>query len=136
VRSECPGHHPREARHALAPVDRPARRGCLAVAVTVGDHVGREQLDELHEVIDPAVAGDGVQESAGELIALGALGLELRPSLLDVAASPDGELAAVVLALTDDLGDLAIAVVEHLAQQEHGPLDRGEPLEQQQEGHR
>ena len=36
----------------------------------------------------------------------------------------------------DDAGHLVVAVAEDVMQQEHGPLDRRQPLEQQQEGHR
>jgi hypothetical protein len=32
-------------------------------------------------------------------------------------------------------GDLVVAVAEHVVQQEHGPLHRSQPFEQQQERH-
>ena len=38
--------------------------------------------------------------------------------------------------LPDDVRDLVVAVVEDIVEQEDGTLDRGEPFEQQQEGHR
>jgi hypothetical protein len=50
---------------------------------------------------------------------------------LDRAASPDGDLSAVVLALAHHVGDLVVAIVEHLAQQEDRSLDRRETLEEE-----
>jgi hypothetical protein len=49
---------------------------------------------------------------------------------LDRAAGADGDLPAVVLALAHHVGDLGVAVVEHLAEQEDRPLDRREALEE------
>ena len=46
------------------------------------------------------------------------------------------ELAGVVLALADDLGDLGVAVVEHVVQQEHRALLRREALQEHEEGER
>jgi len=45
------------------------------------------------------------------------------------------DLTAVRLGLAGDLGDLLVAVAEHLVQQEHGALDRRQALQQDQEGH-
>ena len=56
--------------------------------------------------------------------------------LFDVSPGADCELAGVVLGLADDAGDLVVAVVEDVVEQEDGALDRGEPFEQEQEGHR
>ena len=49
----------------------------------------------------------GGEEAGRELVALLARGLEARAPLLDVAAGPRRELAGVVLARADDLGDPA-----------------------------
>ena len=108
------------------------QRRRLAAAVAVDDDVGGEQLLERREV---AVLGRG-EEALGELVAMLPRGLEARPALVDVPSRADDELAAVVLALVDDRGDLVVAVVEHLAQQEHGALDGREALEQHEERHR
>ena len=51
-------------------------------------------------------------------------------------ARPERELAAVRLVLADDLGDLVEAVPEDVVEQEDRPLDRAQPLEQEQERHR
>ena len=50
--------------------------------------------------------------------------VEARALVVDVAPRAGRELARVVLALADDLGDLVVGVAEHLAQQEHRALDR------------
>jgi hypothetical protein len=59
-----------------------------------------------------------------------------RPVVGHVAAGAQGQLAAVVLALADHPGDLGVAVAEHVVQQEHRALHRGQPFQQQQERHR
>jgi hypothetical protein len=50
-----------------------------------------------------------------------------------VSSRTDVELPAVVLGSVDDPGDLVVAVVEHLAEEEHGALDRGQALQQDEE---
>jgi hypothetical protein len=50
-----------------------------------------------------------------------------------ITVSPRHELAGVVLARDDDGGDLRVAVVEDLAQQERGPLLGRQALEQHRE---
>ena len=62
--------------------------------------------------------------------ALLARGLEPRPALLDMPPRPRGELAGVRLGLADDLGDLVVAVVEDVVQQQHRALLGGQALEQ------
>ena len=76
------------------------------------------------------------KKRCGELLAPLPRGLEARPVGLDVPARPHRELARVGLGLADDRGDLAVAVVEHVAQQEHGALVGRQPLEQGDEGER
>ncbi|HET6774830.1 MAG TPA: hypothetical protein VFH36_16050, partial [Acidimicrobiales bacterium] len=56
--------------------------------------------------------------------------------LSTVAAGPHRHLPTRGLALADDLGDGVVAVVEHLAQQEHGPLLRRQALQQDEERER
>ena len=53
-----------------------------------------------------------------------------------MTAGADVQLAAVVLAALDDLRDLAVVVVEDLAEQEDGALDRRQALQQDEERHR
>ena len=65
-----------------------------------------------------------------------ARGLEPRPALVHVPSRADIELTAVVLGSVDDPGDLVVAVVEHLAEQEHGALDRRQALQQDEERRR
>jgi hypothetical protein len=62
-------------------------------------------------------------------------GLEAGLLGLDLASGPDGDLTAVLLALSDHGCDLVVAVFEDLPEQEDRPLDRGEALQQHQEGH-
>ncbi len=123
------GHQPADP---VAADDRPAPRRHPTAAVAEDDRVGREQLDQPIEV---AVARRP-EEPVGELVPLLARRLEPGLVLCHVPAGPGGELPAAVLAPADDRGDLAIAVVEHVVEQEDGPLRGREPLEQQQECHR
>ena len=95
-----------------------ADRAHLAAAIAVqADVVGQQGL----EPGEIARLG-GRHEPAGELVLVVARRLEPRPFLLDVVTGAHRELPARGLALADDLGDVVVAVVEHLAQQEHGPL--------------
>ena len=82
-----------------------------------------------------ALCGGG-EEASRQLVALLARGLESWSALLDVAAGSRGQLARVVLALADDLGDLGVAVVEDVVQQEGRALLRREALEQNEERER
>jgi hypothetical protein len=59
-------------------------------------------------------------------------GREARAARLDVASRPRRQLADVVGALADDLGDLGVVVVEDVVQQEHGALLGRQALEQRQ----
>jgi hypothetical protein len=52
--------------------------------------------------------------------------------LLDAASGAGRELAQVVLILADDAADLRVAVVEHVVQQEHRALFKGEAFEEYQ----
>ena len=117
---------------ALASVDRlrPGRR--LAAAVAVDDDVGRQHLLERSEV---STFGRG-EEALDELVTLLPRGFEPRPALVDVPPRTDVELPAVVLGSVDDPGDLVVAVVEDLAEEEDGALDRREALQQDEERHR
>jgi len=54
----------------------------------------------------------------------------------DVLPGAVGKLAAGLARLADDAGRLAVVIAENVMQQEHRPLDRRQPLEQQQERHR
>ena len=65
-----------------------------------------------------------------------ARGLEARPALVDVTPGPRRELAGVVLALAEDRGDLVVAVVEDVAEQERRALLGRQALEQHEEGER
>jgi hypothetical protein len=59
-----------------------------------------------------------------------AVALVYEVPLLHVAAGPCGQLAGVLLARADDLRDPVVGLVEHLVQQERGPLLRRQALEQ------
>ena len=76
------------------------------------------------------------EEPAGQLFALLARGLEPRAPLLHVTPRSRRDLPHVVLALVDDLRDLVVSVVEHVAQQQHRALLGREGLEQHEERHR
>ena len=118
-------------RHALGADERHRHDGRLAAAVAVDRGVRSE-----HSTSPPVAVLPGGQEPAGDLLALLARDVEAAPALLDVAVRPGEDLAAVVRALADDPRDLLVGVVEDLAQQEDGALDRRELLEQVQERER
>ena len=117
-----------EAKHLVATEDR-AQRG-LAHAAAVGDEqdVGREHVDERLEVA-------GVRPRPGTARARGVLGAVdalARAPGGHVLAGPVGDLAHRCRGAVDALGDLGVGHVEHLAQHEHRPLDRGEGLQHQE----
>jgi hypothetical protein len=70
------------------------------------------------------------------LVSLLARGREPRALLVHVAAGARRELAGVLLARADDLGDPLVGLVEHLAQQERGALLGRQALQQDEEGER
>ena len=98
--------------------DRDGRR--LAAAVAVDGRVRGEQLDK---TLGVALLPRG-KEAAGDLLPLLPRDVETVPAFLDVPVRPGEDLAAVVGALADDLGNLVVGVVEHLAEEEDGALDR------------
>lgn len=104
--------------------------------------VGRALAGQAEEqAADPIGADDLVAGGAGGdegAQRAGVIGAVHRPraAFLDVAAGPRRELATRLLRLAQDAGDLGVAVVEDLGQQEGGALGRGQPLEQEQERHR
>ena len=95
------------------------------------DVVGQQLLQPL----EIALLG-GREEAGRELLALLARGVEPGAPLVDVAAGPCGELAGVLLARTDDVGDPVVGLVEHLAEQERGALLGRQALEQDEKGER
>ncbi len=121
-----------EAADTVAADDRarPGRR--LAAAVAVDDDIRGEHVDQR---LDVAVL-DGGEEALRESLSLLARRLEARLLLLDPAPCARRQLAAVVLALADDLRDLVVAVAEDVVEQEDGPLDRRQLLEQDEERER
>jgi hypothetical protein len=72
----------------------------------------------------------GLKEPGCQLVALLARGLKAGSALFDVASGAGRELAHVVLVLADDRRDLREPVVEHVVEQQHGALLRGEALQQ------
>src|SRR5262249_59780883 len=76
------------------------------------------------------------EEARGQLLALLVGRVEAGSPLLYVTPRPGGELAGVLLARADDLGHLAVAVVEDVVEEERRPLLGGERLEQDQERQR
>src|SRR5918999_551423 len=116
------------ARDPVAPAERPRERRNLAAAVAGELHVVSEQRLQAREV---ALLG-GRKEPSCQLVALLARRLEAGPALLDVASGAGRELAYVVLALADDRRDLRIAVLEHVAKQQHRTLLWREVLQQHQ----
>jgi hypothetical protein len=104
----------------------------LAAAVAVHRHVGRQELDQRVRV----ALFPGREEAARDLLPFLTRDVEAPPSLLDVSVRANEDLAAVVGALADDLGHLVVGVVEDLAEEEDGPLDGRQLLEQVEEGER
>jgi hypothetical protein len=110
---------PREARLAFA---------------AVGDQhrVPGEQVGELIEVAAHDRLEERLQHSP---VLLGRR--DQRPPLHGhVVASAPQQLPAGRLALLDQRRDLAMAEVEDVVEEEHGPLGGREPLKHDQEGHR
>ena len=118
-----------EPGHLGGPVHGLARGHHLAAAVAVGRRVGGQHRDQRVGV----ALGGGAQEALGQLGALGAVGVEARAAVLDVALGPHQQLAAVVRRALHHPRDLLVLVAEHLAQQEHRALDRAQLLQQHQE---
>ena len=119
-------------RDPLGADERHGDRRRLAAAVAVDDGVRRQEVDQ---PVGVALLPRH-EEAARDLLALLAADVEPAPALVDVGVRARQDLAAVGRALVDDRRDLLVGVVEHLPQQEDGPLDRGELLEQVQEGQR
>ena len=119
-------------RHALCTDERHRHGRRLAAAVAVDRRIRSQQLDE---ALGVALLPGG-EEAAGDLLALLARDVEAAPPLVDVPVRPGEDLAAVVGALVDDPRDFVVGVVEDLAEQEDGTLDRRELLEQVQESER
>jgi len=94
--------------------------------------VGSKQSNQAGHVAAP----DRGKEPGRQLVALAGGDVEPRPLGLDVLAGPARQLAAGTRAPADDAGCLVVAVAEDVVQQEHRPLQRRQPLEQQQERHR
>jgi hypothetical protein len=121
AKAPCPRTNRRKQACDLAlPEDRLRPGRGFAAAVAVDGSVRGEQREQ---TIDVAVV-DGFVEASGEHVALLARGLESWPALVDLAPCPGGELAAVLLALADDGGDLSVVVVEDVVEQEDRPLHR------------
>ncbi len=94
--------------------------------------VGSEQLP--HSV-DVAIA-ERIEEPRGQLLAFPAVRLEPGAPDSHVASRADSELAARRLRPPDGNCDLGKAESEHLPEHEDRPLQRGQPLKQQQGRHR
>ena len=124
--SAHPAHEPADA---VAADDRTRPRRAHATRVAVEDHVVGEHVDQL---VDVPVAGRS-EETLGKPLALPPRRLEARLLGLDVAPRARRELPAVVLTLPDRLCDLAIAVAEHVVEQEHRTFDGRQLLEQHEE---
>ena len=113
-------------------MDRLARGVRLPAAVPDGHRVGGQELDQPVHVS----VGARCEETPRELVAL--LGRRLEPGRLGLDPPPRAreQLPAVRLALSDDLRDLRVPVLEDLAKEEHRPLHRLQALEEHEERHR
>ena len=125
-------HGGHEARDERGAEERLLRRHRLAAAVGVQDGVLGEQLLQGLQV---ALLG-GREEPFEQGVAGGLVGVEARAAGLEMLARPRHELPRVHLGPLDDAGDLRVLVPEHLAQQVGRPLDRGQPLQEHQQGQR
>src|SRR5215207_4079923 len=100
---------PAETNCRAEPISRRATRSGPTIgfsqdgpsAVPVDDHVVGEQLDQSVHV----AVGDRGEEAFGELVALPPGRFEPRSLRFDMATGAHGELPAVRLGLSDDLGD-------------------------------
>ena len=107
---------------------------CRRLAATVPDHLD-VRSEQLLQTVDVAFT-KGVEESRGQLVSLPAIRLEPRTSLVHVATRAHRELPARRLRATHCRRNLGEAEPEHLAQDEDRALERAEPFEQHQGGHR
>src|SRR5215203_6987881 len=131
---------PAETNCRAEPISRRATRSGPTIgfsqdgpsAVPVDDHVVGEQLDQSVHV----AVGDRGEEAFGELVALPPGRFEPRSLRFDMATGAHGELPAVRLGLSDDLGDFVVAVAEHVVEQKDRPLDGAEPFQEHEERHR
>ena len=115
----------------VRPVQRLTPGLALAAAVADHDHVGGEQGQQCAQV----AAARGVEETAGDLVALLAGGVEAGFALVDVMPGAGEDLPAVRLGLAGDLGYLGVVVAEDLAEQEHGAFGGREAFQQDEESH-
>src|SRR5829696_4924582 len=113
-RNELPSRADQQAGDTIRADDRLQPGRPLASAVPVDDHVVGEQLDQSVHV----AVGDRGEEAFGELVALPPGRFEPRSLRFDMATGAHGELPAVRLGLSEDLGDFVVAVAEHVVEQE------------------
>ena len=123
------GKHP---GHLAGADDAPGQLRGLASGVRDDLNVSGEQLPQALDVAFP----ERVEEPCRQFLPLPAVRVEPGASGVHVAPRPHRELAARRLRPPDRRRDLAEAEPEHLPQHEHRPLERAEPLEQQQGRHR
>jgi hypothetical protein len=107
-------HDPRRAGGQAGPVEQHARDPAAAAQrARQGGHLAAAVAGQLHVVgqqrLQPRQVAllDSRKEPSCQLLALLTGGLEAGPALGEVASGAGGELADVVLALAEDLGDLA-----------------------------
>ena len=103
-----------------------------AAAVAEHDDLGRQHRQELVDV----AAGAGGQEATRHRRRPRRVGRAAAGRGGDVLAGPVERLPAGGLGALERLGHGVVAVAEGVVQHEHGPLDRGQPFEQEEESHR
>lgn len=91
------------------------------------DVVGQHALQPVEVTV-----GTGGEQTLHDARLLLPVGVEPLRVLGDPLPRPAVELTGVGLVDAKDLGDLAVRMPERLAQDEHRPLRRGQPLQQDQ----
>jgi hypothetical protein len=123
------GDRHEETDHPVSALHGPER--CADLATTVGDEddVGGQDLDESLDI-----TGSGSSEEAfRELPMRDRVRRVTGPAFGHVLASPVRELAHSGLLAADHLSDGGVLVVERLAEDEDGPLERAQRLEHEEE---
>ncbi len=132
VGDALPGDAEQEAAHLVGALQHAQRRLGPAPAVPHQPDVGSEGGQQAGQV----ALGRGGEEAFGEGAALRRVNVVAGPPLLDVLAGASGELAHRGLAALQHGGDLRVGVAERLPEHEHRPLQRGQRLQDDEDGQR
>jgi hypothetical protein len=121
----------KEALNAIGPADRIESGRAFAASVRIQHGILGQDLRNGSRI----ARCDCRLKSASEPMALFARCRKARPAGLDMRAGASSELAASDLATTERGRHLGEVEAENIVQQEARPFQRGQPFEQQHQGH-